>query len=326
MVYVSLGHSRRLALAAALILIGSLCGAAPARADLFSFWGCHPPAHSPEKSEDDGDDDDEPRLSFAPTEWQQRGTLFQWPGSDVQGGPKLDAPLVADRPDFTEASVTVGWGVSQVEMGYTYYNDRNAGTTTTRHTYPELLLRQGMIADWFELRLSWQAEQDLIESNVGHQQSITHDLTVGCKVGLTPQDHYLPETAFILEADLPTGSNPNLVLPAFDYLYTWEFNEQVSLSGGTKFAAAVDDDTNNVYTQVDQSFSLGIQWTEKLSTFTEWFALLPAGADTVGPEQYMDGGFKYLINNNLQLDIRAGVGLNRAADNMFAGAGVVVRR
>ena len=39
-----------------------------------------------------------------------------------------------------------------------------------------------------------------------------------------------------------------------------------------------------------------------------------------------DGGFTFLVNNNFQLDVRAGVGLNEAADDYFVGTGFAVRR
>src|SRR5688500_11339184 len=52
-------------------------------------------------------------------------TLLQWAhGVDDEGGPPgRDEPLASDRPDFTEASTTVGRGVCQLEMGYTYIHD-----------------------------------------------------------------------------------------------------------------------------------------------------------------------------------------------------------
>lgn len=52
------------------------------------------------------------------------GTLFRWLVSpEASGGPVVDEPLVTDRPDFTEASVTVGRGVLQIESGYTFVQD-----------------------------------------------------------------------------------------------------------------------------------------------------------------------------------------------------------
>ena len=54
------------------------------------------------------------------------GTLLRWSSDPCSmGGPNLNAPLVTDRPDFTEASSTVGHGVAQLEIGYTYTFDND---------------------------------------------------------------------------------------------------------------------------------------------------------------------------------------------------------
>jgi hypothetical protein len=68
----------------------------------------------------------------------QHGTLLQWgSGPRVDGGPDLREPLVTDRPDFTEASVTVGMGVVQYETGYTFTYDDDGDTITKENSYPE---------------------------------------------------------------------------------------------------------------------------------------------------------------------------------------------
>ena len=48
-----------------------------------------------------------------------RKTLMVWNSyAEQKGGPPgWDEPLASDRPDFTEASCTVGRGVCQIEMG-----------------------------------------------------------------------------------------------------------------------------------------------------------------------------------------------------------------
>jgi hypothetical protein len=53
--------------------------------------------------------------------------------------------------------------------------------------------------------------------------------------------------------------------------------------------------------------------------------IIPASADTNPTENYFNGGFTYLINDDLQWDIRAGVGLNSGADDFFAGSGISFR-
>jgi hypothetical protein len=46
---------------------------------------------------------------------------------------------------------------------------------------------------------------------------------------------------------------------------------------------------------------------------------------TAENEHYLNGGLTYLINNDVQFDVRVGWGLNEAAEDFFAGAGLSVR-
>ena len=81
-------------------------------------------------------------------DWREAGTLFRWSSNpNITGGPDLDEPLVTDRPDFTEASSTVGRGVAQIEFGYTYNYDSTAGQTERVSSWGEPLLRYGIIAN-----------------------------------------------------------------------------------------------------------------------------------------------------------------------------------
>jgi hypothetical protein len=59
--------------------------------------------------------------------------------------------------------------------------------------------------------------------------------------------------------------------------------------------------------------------------YNEVFGIFPNGAAETGPEYYFDAGFTYLVNNNFQLDIRAGWGLNDRSDDFFTGIGGAVR-
>lgn len=53
---------------------------------------------------------------------------------------------------------------------------------------------------------------------------------------------------------------------------------------------------------------------------------MPAGASAPGtfPEYYFDSGVTFRVTDNLQFDFRAGVGLNRPADDFFVASGFVV--
>jgi hypothetical protein len=85
--------------------------------------------------------------------WCEAGTLFRWSFDKATGGPNLAAePLVTDRPDFTEATSTVGRGVAQLEFGYAYFYDREGGVSVRSQSLGEPLLRYGVVANWLEFR------------------------------------------------------------------------------------------------------------------------------------------------------------------------------
>lgn len=263
---------------------------------------------------------------FGPCRCQSRGTLFQWSyGTSFSGGPDLDEPLVTDRPDFTEASSTVGRGIAQLEAGYTYISDNDGDDQTLTHTYPEALLRYGIFADWLELRLA----QSFTSQSVNNaKESGAEDLYLGFKIGLTPQECILPEMAIIPQAYLPTGNDTltsNETLPGVNWIYAWELNDFLSTAGSTQFNRVIDEVTNDSYTEWAQSWTVAYTLSDRLGGYTEWFAFFPHSADTAKPAHFFNGGFTYLISNNVQWDVRAGIGLNDAADDYFLGTGFSIR-
>ncbi len=254
------------------------------------------------------------------------GTLLQWScGNSFSGGPDLEAPLVTDRPDFTEASSTVGRGVAQLEIGYTYFSDNEGQDQTILHSYPESLLRYGIFADWLEFRI---LQSFANEKTDGAEVSGAEDLYLGFKIALTPQECLLPEMAIIPQMWVPTGASAftdNEVLPGLNWIYAWEINDCISTAGSTQFNRVVDEITADNYTEWAQSWTVAYSITDVVGAYTEWFALLPHSSDTAKPEHYFNGGFAVLLSNDIQWDIRAGVGLNNAADDYFVGSGLTIR-
>jgi hypothetical protein len=258
-------------------------------------------------------------------------TLLQWGyGDGGDGGPKLDEPLVSDRPDFTEASSTVGRGVMQLEGGYTYAYDSDAAGSVKSHSFPETLLRVGVLADWIELRMAWNyAEETTHEFGVS-QTHLTgsEDLYLGVKWGLTGQAGILPEMAVITQMTVPTGASgftADETLPGIVWLYGWDLNDWIAMGGQTKGDRAIDEITGDPFLEWSQSWTVNYSVAERVGLYTEWFVIAPDGADTNHTEHYADGGFTFSVTNNLQLDIRAGVGLNEAADDYFVGSGFAIR-
>lgn len=257
--------------------------------------------------------------------------LLQWlvgPEMEEEEDEEEDV-LPTDRPDFTENSRNVGRGRIQLEAGYTYTRDRSGGVPFQSHSYPEVLVRMGLFADWLELRIGQNFGS---QHNDINEFSATgaEDLYLGLGVGLTEQRGIWPESRIILQTRLHTGHRDltaGKIMPGFNYLYGWDvIKDKVTFAGSSQVNRAVDDGKHHSVA-VAQSLTTGISLTKDLGMYLEWFAIIPAGATDpgTGPEHYFDAGFTYRFTNNFQVDIRAGWGLNRHADDFFTGSGFAVR-
>lgn len=253
-----------------------------------------------------------------------RGTLFHW-GEGFTGGPNVNEPIVTDRPDFTEASSTVGWGVNQIELGYTYSYSNDTVDQSIQHTFPEALNRRGILANWLELRLANGYISDKLN---GDDTTGRQDLQVGFKIGLTPQQGWLPETALITQLVVPTGDDDvsdDSYLPGANLIYAWEINDYFSLAGSSQVNQSIDA-VDDKFSEFAQSVSVGMTLTEHWGGYAEWFAILvPSGTAGVADQQFFNGGFTFLVTNDILWDIRAGAGLNENSDQYFVGTGVSIR-
>ncbi len=156
-----------------------------------------------------------------------------------------DEPLVTDRPDFTEASSTVGRRVAQIETGYTFvYDDNEADSSVLRaHNAPEILLRYGMTEN-IELRLFWNyVWERTIDAGAATAIDGAEDFAIGTKMDLLTEHAYRPETAVIVEFGFPTGgtffSTDHLEV-GVNILYSWSLPHDWSLAGSTGYSTSAE--------------------------------------------------------------------------------------
>lgn len=262
--------------------------------------------------------------SVRSTEKERRTTLMSWYGQETTS---IDpnAEMATDRPDVTEASSTVGAGVLQIEAGYTYLQDRSGGTVNRSHSFPETLLRYGTPVDWLELRFA---------TNVSHQKAATNsftgleDLYFGAKLGLTLQDGVKPEMALVPQMTVPSGATAltsGKVLPGVNWPYGWDVTDVVSTAGSTQFNFAGDDNSGNTYTEWTQTWTVGYSLHDQIGAYTEWFAFVPHCSESAQIEHYANCGMTFKLTEDVQWDIRTGMGLNDAAADWFTGIGMAIR-
>jgi len=243
-----------------------------------------------------------------------------------------DEPITTDRPDFTEASSSVGRSVIQLESGYTFsYNDNDIDSTLTRtHSGPEFVLRYG-ITDRVEARLIWNyLWEKNRENGIDRVTDGAEDFIVGSKIELTDPAGWIPESAVILHLVTPTGGSAfsnRHVESEVNLCYSWDLTEEISFACSTGYGSATEFTTTaDRYIEYHQSASISTGLTDRLGFYIEYFGLYFDGRDDDTPENYADGGFTFLFDDNNQFDIRAGKGLNDAADDFFGGVGMSFRR
>jgi hypothetical protein len=257
-----------------------------------------------------------------------RPALFDWPGSPWGPGEINRDQITTDRPDFTEASLTVGLGTTQLESGYTFAGDSANGLYVRDHSWGEALFRIGLLADWFEFRVGvFPASTTTIAGPVRSTRSGLEDLYLGAKLGLFAQSGWLPEVAIVPQMTVPTGASVytfDRTLPGVNLLYGWDVTDDWTLGASTQLNRDVDD-ASELYTQWAQSITVGRGLGEKTACYFEWFAFFPDGAVTAPTEHYFNSGLTFLITDDIQWDIRGGVGLNDTSGDCFAGTGLSFR-
>jgi hypothetical protein len=201
-----------------------------------------------------------------------------------------------------------------------------------RREYPEALLRIGMFADWFELRIGQNfANQRQTVDGVPTNMSGAQDLYLGMKLALTEQKGILPQVVIIPQMTVPTGSEEltaGRILPGLNVDCGWEVIRhffRIELLIANNFVQ--DISTQNTGFQLATGLTAVFELTRSLEMFIEWDAFYPMGRiSSDGPRDYAVGGFVYFLTPNLALDARAGVGLNSRSNDFLAGVGFAVRR
>ena len=234
--------------------------------------------------------------------------------------------LEPDRPHFPEATSAVGTGRAMLESGYTFSRKGDSHS----QSFPEALLRVGVLADWFELRIGQNAvSQRQVTNGVATTISGAQDFYLGFKVALNEQHGVLPAIAVIPAMTVPTGSTTltaGRVLPGVNVDFSWEVVKQFFSIETVVTNSLVRDEMNSFRHELGTGITGAFQLTKKLEAFVEWDAFYPSkGIGPAGPRHYVVGGLVYFFNPNLAVDVRAGVGLNQRSDDFVSGVGFAAR-
>jgi hypothetical protein len=240
-----------------------------------------------------------------------------------------------DRPGEANPAALVPPGYSQIEVGWTHTGNKENGVKSSIDTFPETLYRYGL-SDCLELRLespvhAWE-EAKFTDGSPSEHLRGWGDTAAGIKLNLWQENAAccLPAAALLGRFSLPTGAHDQTsgrADPSVELLFSNTLSETFTLDTNlgavweTSRDDAGDKDTLSSFLYAE---SLTMNLTGKLAAFAEVFAWLPLSAKGT-PSTTVDAGLTYLLTDTLQVDISAGRGLSRAADDWFVGMGVAYR-
>jgi hypothetical protein len=231
-------------------------------------------------------------------------------------------PLITDRPDFTESAFVVGRGVVQLEGGVSYADADDESVTTV----PELLVRWG-ITRGIELRVLAPIYAWI--DGAGESTNGFLDMALGAKIALNDgqRDGFWGKTgaALIVATTVPTGSSAvssDKLQPAATLSLAWDLSPSVSL--GTNIGWARPEEDGNRFNTIYASVAAGLGIAENTSLFFELIGFdreRDRGPSTVT----FQTGLTYLVNADVQLDLRAARRLTADGADLLLGIGASTR-
>ena len=232
------------------------------------------------------------------------------------------------RPGLGDTSCTIAPGRVSVEIGVAdWARDKSGGDLTDTMTIADTLIRAG-IGEATEIDLGWTP---YVHARVrGAGGTVTHadgvgDVTVALRQNLSHPDGSGFSITLEPFATLPVGTGPGgagdwsagVVIPA-----SFDLHHGLSLQSTTRIAAETDSDGHGRHFAMGEVMGLSIALSDAVSATAELQVVRdedPAGATT---QDYAGLSLAWGVSDDLQLDMGAVAGLNRAAGDVELYTGV----
>ena len=209
--------------------------------------------------------------------------------------------IITDRPGFSTGPGTVARGRTQLEAGF----ERAQGGAVTA---PFALLRYGVGART-EVRASWSGLtfDDGGADGLGGAVEVKRTLGAGAR----------GSTGLLASVAIPSGGGA--LDPSLGFLWSTSVGEVGVFGTATVGAPSAGGERRLTGTN---SVGASLSLTDALGVFAEHFVSVTEGPGAA--RHVIDAGLTYLVTNDLQLDLTAGVGVGGGAGD-FVGAGIARR-
>jgi hypothetical protein len=225
------------------------------------------------------------------------------------------SPIQLDRPDQTECPFITPTNYIQIEKGFTVENLEN---NQRIYNYPSTLWKYG-VNEKLELRLI--TELVSLKSSVNLNSGLL-PITIGFKTSLFEEKGLIPKTSFIGHiATSRMGSkefHTKLIAPAFRFLMQHTLSNKMMLAYNLGAEWNGDNSQHNyIYT-----LTTGYALTNKLGCYAELYGFISTQNEA---DHRFDGGFTYLIKNDMMVDVSGGFGLTDNTHKNYISLGFSYR-
>jgi hypothetical protein len=234
--------------------------------------------------------------------------------------------LETDRDSFTFATTTTGARLSILEASYSFIDNRSGPEA---HSVPELLLRHG-ISDKVELRLGFNYEAGgpgaVSGTEFGGEDTIAEyesRVLYGTKVETSEQSGWLPQSACVVQGYTPvygpTTESTVVVGEAFGWTFAngWMWN--------SAFRYGTGYDKHDAFNQWAPSTVLKIPVGDRWNVHAEYFGIFSSGKEEPIDLQLASIGGHVLLNEDLEIGLRIGWGINDSSPDFFSNIGMGLR-
>lgn len=204
-------------------------------------------------------------------------------------------PIATDRPGQSNTPAIVPSGKFQAETGVRH---TQAEPRHPQWQLPTTLLKYG-INDNFEIRANAQYAYNISPDSTN---SGIKPLFVGIKAKLADEHGWLPQTSVLVQVQLPDAASKVFKIPDMAPEVVLAMQNSVGKIK-LQYNAGVAWDGETTAPSYLYTLQPSVELTEKWNAFVETYAYFPQHAH---PDHWVDGGFTFLITNNMQLDISGG--------------------
>ncbi|MEN9599469.1 MAG: hypothetical protein RL596_1788 [Bacteroidota bacterium] len=220
------------------------------------------------------------------------------------------------RPGQAIGAFTVGKHVLQLQQGLDYYSVADT-KFPPKGFVSNNVIRYGIL-ETVELSalIEYQSEKTKFDTNSISQSGLSN-LHLGFRIHITDQKGWIPTTGFQMRLKMPEISKDfgaRQLATVMVFVANWSLPKNMSIMSNW----ILSYNGNDSYPTGKYVLNFGFPIYNQLSGFIENYGQINRGVF----QSRFDGGFAYLINNNVQLDLSTGYGHNQGIQDYFVSTGI----